>query len=107
MGFSVVYGCGASADGLCSGKPYACADALGCVTVGNAESIRIGSLLTMSGPDSVYGMDAVRGVEIAVADKKQLSGHAIELVKADDLCTRGRRAGRCNASWPLTRSWSA
>jgi branched-chain amino acid transport system substrate-binding protein len=71
----------------CVRKPYACTDPLGCITVGNAASIKVGSLLTMSGPDSVYGIDAVRGVEIAIADKKQVFGHSIELVKADDLCT--------------------
>lgn len=71
----------------CVRKPYACTDPSGCVSVGNAASIKIASLLTMSGPDSVYGIDAVRGVEIAVADKKQVFGHSIELIKADDLCT--------------------
>lgn len=78
----------------CVRKPYACTDPLGCVKVGNAASIKIASLLTMSGPDSVYGIDAVRGVEIAIADKKQVFGHSIELIKADDLCTEdGGRKG--------------
>jgi branched-chain amino acid transport system substrate-binding protein len=71
----------------CVRKPYACTDPMGCITVGNAASIKVGSLLTMSGPDSVYGIDAVRGVEIAIADKKQVFGHSVELVKVDDLCT--------------------
>ncbi len=78
----------------CVRKPYACTDPMGCVSVGNAASIKIASLLTMSGPDSVYGIDAVRGVEIAIADKKQVFGHPVELVKADDLCTEeGGRKG--------------
>lgn len=71
----------------CVRKPYACTDPMGCISVGNAASIKIGTLLTMSGADSVYGIDAVRGVEIAISDKKQVFGHPIELVKADDLCT--------------------
>jgi branched-chain amino acid transport system substrate-binding protein len=71
----------------CIGKPYTCTDPLGCVTVKNAASIKIGSLLTMTGPDSAYGIDALRGVEIAIADKKQVFGHPVELVKVDDLCT--------------------
>jgi branched-chain amino acid transport system substrate-binding protein len=71
----------------CVRKPYTCLDPLGCVSVGNAASIKIASLLTMSGPDSVYGIDAVRGVELAIADQKQVFGHPIELIKADDLCT--------------------
>lgn len=71
----------------CVRKPYTCLDPMGCVNVGNAASIKIASLLTMSGPDSVYGIDAVRGVEIAIAAQKQVFGHPIELIKADDLCT--------------------
>ncbi len=71
----------------CIKAPYQCTDPLGCVSVGNAQSIKFGTLLTMSGPDQVYGIDAVRGVEIAIADKQTVFGHPIELVKADDLCS--------------------
>ncbi len=78
----------------CVGKPYVCADPMGCVSVGNGASIKIGTLLTMTGADSVYGIDAVRGIEIAIADKKQVFGHSVELVKTDDLCTEdGGRNG--------------
>ena len=78
----------------CLKKPYACTDPLGCVEVASAESIRVGTLLTMTTPDSPYGIDAVRGVEIAIADRKQILGHSIELVKEDDLCSKaGGQAG--------------
>lgn len=78
----------------CVKKPYSCTDAEGCVSVENGGSIKIASLLTMTGADSVYGIDAVRGVEIAIADKKQVFGHSVQLVKADDLCTEdGGRQG--------------
>ncbi|HEY9152538.1 MAG TPA: branched-chain amino acid ABC transporter substrate-binding protein [Anaerolineales bacterium] len=72
----------------CIRKPYACTDPLGCVEVGNAESIKIGILLTLSGSNSALGNDALRGVEIAVADKKQVFGHSVELVKVDDQCSQ-------------------
>ncbi len=71
----------------CIKAPYKCADPMGCVTVGNAQSIQFATLLTMSGADQVYGIDALRGVEIAIADKQTVFGHPIELVKADDLCS--------------------
>jgi branched-chain amino acid transport system substrate-binding protein len=71
----------------CVKKPYACTDPLGCITVGNGASIKIATLLTMSGADGVYGIDSVRGVEIAIADKKQVFGHPVELIKVDDLCS--------------------
>jgi branched-chain amino acid transport system substrate-binding protein len=65
---------------------YTCKDKLGCVAIGSNESIKIASLLTMSGPDQAYGVDAVRGVEIAITDQGKLLGHNIELVKTDDQC---------------------
>ena len=71
----------------CVRKPYACTDPFGCVTVGNAASIKVGTLLTMSGPNSPLGIDALRGVEIAVSDKKLVFGHPIALIKVDDLCS--------------------
>jgi branched-chain amino acid transport system substrate-binding protein len=78
----------------CIAKPATCEDPLGCASIKNKESIKIAALLTLSGPDAPYGIDALRGVEIAIAEKKELSGHPIELVKVDDLCSPdGGRAG--------------
>lgn len=71
----------------CIAKPATCTDPLGCVEVPNRTSIKIAVLLTLSGPDAVYGNDALRGVEIAISEKKDLLGHPIELVKVDDHCT--------------------
>lgn len=71
----------------CSRDTAACEDPLGCVEVGDGENIRIAVLLTLSGPDSPYGIDAVRGVEIAIAEKRELAGHAIELIRVDDHCS--------------------
>jgi branched-chain amino acid transport system substrate-binding protein len=70
----------------CIAKPATCNDPLGCITIENKDSIKIAVLLTLSGPDAPYGTDALRGVEIAIAEKKELLGHPIELVKVDDLC---------------------
>ena len=72
----------------CLEKPYVCADPLGCVEVGNAESIKLGILLTLSGPNGTLGNDALQGVEIAVADRKQVFGHPVDLVKEDDQCSQ-------------------
>ncbi len=86
----------------CVRKPYACTDPEGCVEVGNGASVKIASLLTMTGADSVYGIDAVRGVEIAIEDQKQVFGHSIELLKADDLCTEegGKQGATVLAKYP-------
>ncbi len=71
----------------CIARPTTCSDPLGCVEVGNKQPIKVAALLTLSGPDSPYGIDALRGVEIAIAAQKEIAGHPIELVKVDDLCT--------------------
>lgn len=75
---------------------YACTDRLGCISVTPSESIKVGALLTLTTADAPYGIDALRGVEIAVSDKGKLLGHSIELVKADDLCSEQGGADGAN-----------
>lgn len=65
---------------------FNCTDSLGCIAVGTDESLKIGTLLTMSGPNQSYGIDAERGIEIAIADTGNLLGHKVELIKEDDQC---------------------
>ncbi len=81
---------------------YTCQDALGCVTIPPDKPIRIGVALTLSGPDAPYGIDALRGVELAIADKGSVAGRSIELVKEDDRCDpkAGEEAARRLASDP-------
>jgi branched-chain amino acid transport system substrate-binding protein len=56
--------------------------------------LKIGALLTLTTPDSPYGIDAMRGVEIAISHKGRVAGHDIALVKEDDLCSEeGGAAG--------------
>ncbi len=71
----------------CIAQKFVCKDALGCVSVANKAPIKIAALLTLSGPDSPYGVDALRGIEIAISEKKTLFGHPIELIKVDDHCS--------------------
>lgn len=75
-----------SACGTAAGSAN-CTDPLGCAVVSSGEPVRIAVLLTLSGPDSVYGIDALRGVEIAAAERGSLLGRPIEIVQVDDLCT--------------------
>lgn len=70
----------------CGGRTYTCDDPLGCVSVARDEAIQVGILLTLSGPDAPYGMDALRGVEIAIARLGAVRDHPVELVLEDDQC---------------------
>ena len=68
--------------------PFECTDKIGCVTIGPDEPIKIAVLQTLSGDVAAYGMDQVRGIELAVADRDgKLLGHPIELQKEDDQCS--------------------
>lgn len=88
VGAAILSACGVAA------PSYACTDRLGCVEIAPDETIRIGTLLTLTTADSPYGIDALRGVEIAVAQKGPILGHDIEIIKEDDLCSEeGGRAG--------------
>ena len=64
-----------------------CDDALGCITVAADDPIRIGYALVISGPNETLGVDSRRGIEIAIDDKVEVLGHAIELVGEDALCS--------------------
>lgn len=69
------------------GAEAPCIDPLGCVTVGNSEPVVIAVALTLSGPNAPYGVDALRGVELAIAARGDIYNHPIELVQEDELCT--------------------
>jgi branched-chain amino acid transport system substrate-binding protein len=72
-----------------SAPPLQCTDAIGCVTIAPDEPIKIALLQALSGEVISYGLDQVRGVELAIADRGgELLGHAIELQREDDLCSK-------------------
>jgi branched-chain amino acid transport system substrate-binding protein len=61
--------------------------ALGAVTVGPDEPIKIASIQAVSGETASLGTDQVRAIEIAIADRDgELFDHPIELVELDDGC---------------------
>ncbi len=92
----ILTACGAA------GPSYECDDAIGCVTYGPDEPVRIASALVISGPNTDLGMDSQHGVEIAIAFKGDIAGHAIELQAEDDGCSAegGQAAGQKIVSDP-------
>ncbi len=83
-------------------EEMACDDAIGCVEVAAGDPIRIASALVISGPNESLGLDSQYGVEIAIGDRGELMGHAIELQAEDDGCSAegGQTAGQKIASDP-------
>ncbi len=65
-----------------------CQDALGCVIYGPDDPILLASALVISGPNAQLGLDSLYGVEIAIDERGELLGHAIELQSEDDGCSR-------------------
>ncbi len=86
----------------CGGAAYECPDALGCVSYGDGEPVRIASALVISGPNTDLGTDSQYGVEIAIAFQDTLLGHPIELQAEDDGCSAegGQAAGQKIVSDP-------
>jgi len=74
-----------------------CQDPLGCITIRPHDSIKIAYLLSLSGSTAVLGEDALRGVELAVAQRDNvLLNHDIELLGFDSGCNQrlGERAAQ-------------
>jgi branched-chain amino acid transport system substrate-binding protein len=68
--------------------PFECTDAIGCVTIGPDEPIKIGAIQTLSGEVSPLGIDQVRAIELIMADRdNQLLGHPLQLQSEDSLCS--------------------
>lgn len=68
-------------------RPYTCTDPLGCVELGSGESIVIGSLTATSGDYSSIGIDAQRGVRLAILDQGNLMGRRIYLLSEETDCS--------------------
>lgn len=79
-----------------------CDDAIGCVEIAPGDPIRIASALVITGPNESLGLDSQYGVEIAIADRGEINGHAIELQAEDEGCNAegGQAAGQKIASDP-------
>jgi branched-chain amino acid transport system substrate-binding protein len=73
----------------CTGlrHPYRCTDALGCVEIGKGDHVVIGSLVATSGDYASIGIDAQRGVALAIKNQGDLLGHPIFLVTEETDCT--------------------
>jgi branched-chain amino acid transport system substrate-binding protein len=63
-----------------------CEDPAGCVVIRPGEPIRIGALLYLSDEGRDLGTSAVRGIEMALDDRKELLGHPIGLMMQDAGC---------------------
>ena len=64
------------------------ADAFGCTEVAAGDPIRIASANSFVGATLFLGLDVEYGVEIAAADRGQLFGRDIEIVKQDAGCSK-------------------
>jgi len=77
-------------------QQFECPDKFECVSYGPNEPIRIASALVIYGPDADLGIDAQRGIEIAIDFQDTLLGHKIELQTEDEGCSAegGQAAGQ-------------
>lgn len=71
----------------CGRGNAACDDPLGCVIVPAGKPLTIAAMLTLSGPNASLGTDALRGVELAIADRGKVAKHNVTLIQEDELCS--------------------
>jgi branched-chain amino acid transport system substrate-binding protein len=61
-------------------------DPIGVVQVNKGQPITIAYWMVISGPDASLGIDARRGIEIAIDDKKTVAGFPVRLIGEDAGC---------------------
>jgi branched-chain amino acid transport system substrate-binding protein len=61
-------------------------DPIGVVRVARGQPLTIAYWLVISGPNTSFGIDSRRGIEIAIADKPTVAGHRVRLIGEDSLC---------------------
>lgn len=61
-----------------------CSDPLGCVRIEPGAPIVVAAMLVFSGPDAQLGQDSLHGVELAIAERRELHGHPLELMVKDE-----------------------
>lgn len=83
-------------------QPPDCDDAIGCVEIAAGDPILIASALVITGPNESLGLDSQYGVEIAIEQRGEVAGHAVESQAEDEGCSAegGQTAGQKIASNP-------
>ncbi|MEO8083996.1 MAG: branched-chain amino acid ABC transporter substrate-binding protein [Ardenticatenales bacterium] len=67
--------------------PAAMAGALGTLDIQPGDPIKLGYMLVVAGDNQTLGLDARRGVELAIADTPAVLGHTVELTGEDSGCS--------------------
>ncbi len=67
--------------------PYRCTDPLGCLEVPPGSPLIMGEILATTGDWSSIGIDAQRGIELAISDTPKLLGHTIIVERQRTDCT--------------------
>lgn len=68
--------------------PFVCSDEIGCVTITPKQPVRIGVIQDLSGSAVSYGMDQLRGIQLAIGKHgNKLLRHPIELQLEDEKCS--------------------
>lgn len=68
---------------------YVCEDTLGCIIIEKDKPVKIGVLQALEGPVSPFGIDQLRGVELAIQRYGDRIGrHPIKIVSANSGCSK-------------------
>jgi branched-chain amino acid transport system substrate-binding protein len=82
---------------------YECPDPLGCAEIPPGETLQIGYMFPLSGPQAAIGVESFNGVEIAIQDRGgEILGRQLELIGVDTGCNfdGGAEAGKRMTAYP-------
>jgi len=71
----------------CAAASYECTDPLGCLEIRTDSPVVVGTILATIGEQRPAGIESLQSVEKAVADKVELLGHPIKLLRYETDCT--------------------
>lgn len=82
---------------------FECDDPIGCIDIAPQDPIKIAALQVQSGGAKSLGLDQIRALELAVANRNgELLGHPVEIHLFDEMCAQegGRTAAQQIVSDP-------
>lgn len=79
-----------TATGACRQDPF------GCAVIPDGDPIRLGTALTLTGPQAALGLDGLYGAQVALSLRGAVLGREVLLVDHDDRCSAGGGTAAAN-----------
>src|SRR5690606_21637912 len=71
---------------VATAEPFACTDALGCITIAPDDPVKIGSIQALTGNPAPIGLTQKQTIELVISQRR-IFNHPIELYNVDAACS--------------------